>query len=82
MADDGASRSVQINSPGSGTASKWMLMVGTAGVVLLVVAGRNVVESATVVLGWAIASIVAAMLLTPLVQFLDRFLPRALAFLL
>ncbi|MET0909834.1 MAG: AI-2E family transporter, partial [Ilumatobacteraceae bacterium] len=66
----------------TGTASKWMLMIYTAGVVLLVVAGRNIVESATVVLGWAIASIVAAVLLTPLVGFLDRFLPRALAFVL
>ena len=57
-------------------------MIYTAGVVLLVVAGRNVVESATVVLGWAIASIVAAVLLSPLVEFLDRFLPRVLAILL
>jgi len=86
MAADVASRPAQTNDPNagpkSGMASKWMLMVYTAGVVLLVVAGRNVVESATVVLGWAIASIVAAMLLTPLVRFLDRFLPRALAILL
>ena len=54
-------------------------MIYAAGVVLLVVVGRNVFVSASVVLGWAIASIVAAVLLSPLVEFLDRALPRALA---
>lgn len=65
-----------------GAAPKWLLMIYTAGAVLLVVAGRNVFVSASVVLGWAIASIVAAVLLTPLVRFLDRALPRALAIVL
>ena len=48
-------------------------------VILLVVVVRNVVVSSAGVLGWAIASIVAAVLLTPLVSLLDRVLPRALA---
>ncbi len=90
MADDAVSRPADVAS-GSARhdapsrppdAATWPVFVYTAGGVILVVAVRNVFVSATVVLGWAIASIVAAVLLTPLVQLLDRVLPRALAIIL
>ena len=55
------------------------MLVATTCVILLVVVVRNVVVSSVGVLGWAIASIVAAVLLSPLVSLLDRVLPRALA---
>ena len=55
------------------------MLVATACVILSVVVVRNVVVSSAGVLAWAIASIVAAVLLSPLVTLLDRVLPRALA---
>ena len=55
------------------------MLVATAAVIVIVLVVHNVVVASTGVLGWAIASIVAAVLLSPLVSLLDRFLPRALA---
>jgi predicted PurR-regulated permease PerM len=48
---------------------------------LAVVVGRNVFEAAHRIIGWGVAASVVAVLLTPLVQLLDRWLPRPLAFL-
>jgi putative heme transporter len=78
--DAPSSRSTGVSRPGDGV--PWPLLIYTAGAVLVVVAVRNIVVSATVVLGWAIASIVAALLLDPLVKLLDRVLPKALAVIL
>jgi predicted PurR-regulated permease PerM len=90
MADDAASPSAGADTRSApreapfrpAEAAKWPVFVYTAGGVILVVAVRNVFVSATVVLGWAMASIIAALLLSPLVQLLDRVLPRALAIIL
>ncbi len=78
MADAVASK-----SPGpSSVRPHWRVLIATTCVILLVVVVRNVVVSSVGVLGWAIASIVAAALLSPLVSIADRVLPRALAFIL
>ncbi len=55
------------------------MLIAATGVVLTVVVVRNVVVSSAGVLAWALASIVAAVLLSPLVSLLDRAMPRALA---
>ncbi len=73
-------RQQQISPPAR--AVPWRVLVATASVIVLVLVVRNVVVSSAGVLGWAIASIVAAVLLSPLVSLLDRVLPRALAIIL
>ena len=80
MADAAASRSTgspSVRQPP--IRPPWRVLVATAAVIVLVLVVRNVVVASAGVLGWAIASIVAAVLLSPLVSLLDRFLPRALA---
>ncbi len=80
MADAAASRSTgspSVRQPP--IRPPWRVLVATAAVIVIVLVVHNVVVASTGVLGWAIASIVAAVLLSPLVSLLDRFLPRALA---
>ena len=57
----------------------WRVLIATACVVLTIVVVRNVVVASAGVLAWALASIVAAVLLSPLVSLADRVMPRALA---
>ncbi len=57
----------------------WRVMLASTAVVVLVVVVRNVVVSAAGVLAWALASLVAAVLLSPLVAGLARWIPRAVA---
>ena len=57
----------------------WRVMLASAAVIVLVVVVRNVVVSAAGVLAWALASVVTAVLLSPLVAGLARWIPRALA---
>ena len=79
MADAAASKPPRVvRPPAAGPpapAVPWRVLVATASVIVLVLVVRNVVVSSAGVLGWAIASIVAAVLLSPLVSLLDRVLP-------
>jgi predicted PurR-regulated permease PerM len=60
----------------------WGAIVLLGGAILTAVAAGNVFVQAHRILGWAVAATVAAVLLTPLVQLLARYMPKALAFLL
>jgi putative heme transporter len=58
----------------------WGAIAVLAGGILAAIVARNVFVAAHRVLGWAVAATVVAVLLTPLVNLLDRRLPRALAY--
>ena len=53
-----------------------------AALVCAIVVVRNIFGEAHHVIGWAVAASVVAMLLTPVVQLMNRRMPRALAILL
>jgi putative heme transporter len=59
----------------------WGAVVLLGGGILAAVAIGNVFAEAHRILGWAAAASIAAVLLTPLVGLLDRYMPRPLAFL-
>lgn len=59
--------------------SPWRIVVLVAAIVCGVVVVRNIFASASQVIGWAVAASLIAMLLAPVVQGMDRRMPRALA---
>lgn len=75
-------------SPSSGPAGFpllppiWRIVLLAAGTLLAVLVVRNIAVEARHVLGWATAAALAAMLLSPVIQLLDRRIPRALAIVL
>ena len=60
----------------------WRVIVLVLGLVLGVVVVRNVFTAASQVIGWAVAASVVALLLSPVVQRMDRLMPRPLAIVL
>lgn len=59
--------------------SPWRVVLSVAVLVWAVIVVRNIVTEAHQVIGWAIASSVAALLLAPVVAVIDRHVPRAVA---
>lgn len=74
---DGASRSRMLLVPPA-----WRIVLLVAALTCTVIVLRNIFGEANRIIGWAVASSLAAMLLSPVVQLMDRRLPRALAIVL
>jgi predicted PurR-regulated permease PerM len=64
---------------GTQTVVDWRIVVAVGGGILGVIVVRNVFVEAHRVIGWAVAAIVVAVLLAPVIERIDRVLPRALA---
>lgn len=60
----------------------WRVALMVAALICAVIVIRNVFSQAHQVIGWAVAASVIALLLTPVVQGMDRIMPRALAIIL
>ena len=60
----------------------WRVALLVTALICAVIVIRNVYSQAHQVIGWAVAASVIALLLTPVVQGMDRIMPRALAIIL